>query len=82
MINFLDYDFSNKRVLIRVDFNVPQDKPTFEITDDKRIRAALPTLKYILNKGGSLILMSHLGRPKMVQKINSHSSTLFLILKN
>ena len=64
MINFLDYDFSNKRVLIRVDFNVPQDKSTFEITDDKRIRASLPTLKHILNKGGSLILMSHLGRPK------------------
>ena len=64
MINFLDYNFSNKRVLIRVDFNVPQDKSTFEITDDKRIRAALPTLKHILNKGGSLILMSHLGRPK------------------
>jgi phosphoglycerate kinase len=64
MINFLDYDFSNKRVLIRVDFNVPQDKSTFEITDDKRIRVALPTLKHILNKGGSLILMSHLGRPK------------------
>jgi phosphoglycerate kinase len=64
MINFLDYDFSNKRVLIRVDFNVPQDKSTFEITDDKRIRAALPTLKHILNKGGSLVLMSHLGRPK------------------
>ena len=64
MIDFLDYDFSNKRVLIRVDFNVPQDKSTFGITDDKRIRAALPTLKHILNKGGSLILMSHLGRPK------------------
>ena len=60
----MDYDFLNKRVLIRVDFNVPQDKSTFEITDDKRIRAALPTLKHILNKGGSLILMSHLGRPK------------------
>lgn len=64
MIDFLDYDFSNKRVLIRVDFNVPQDKSTFEITDDKRIRTALPTLKHILNKGGSLILLSHLGRPK------------------
>jgi phosphoglycerate kinase len=64
MIDFLDYDFSNKRVLIRVDFNVPQDKSTFEITDDKRIRAALPTLKHILNKGGSLVLISHLGRPK------------------
>lgn len=64
MIDFLGYDFSNKRVLIRVDFNIPQDKLTFEITDDKRIRAALPSLKHILNKGGSLILMSHLGRPK------------------
>ena len=64
MLDFGSYNFSNKRVLIRVDFNVPQDKSTFEITDDKRIRAALPTLKHILNKGGSLILMSHLGRPK------------------
>ena len=64
MLDFGSYNFSNKRVLIRVDFNVPLDKSTFEITDDKRIRAALPTLKHILNKGGSLILMSHLGRPK------------------
>ena len=64
MLDFSSYNFSNKRVLIRVDFNVPQDKSTFEITDDKRIRAALPTLKHILNKGGSLIIMSHLGRPK------------------
>jgi phosphoglycerate kinase len=47
-----------------VDFNVPLDKETFEITDDKRIRAALPTLNHILNNGGSIIIMSHLGRPK------------------
>jgi phosphoglycerate kinase len=64
MLDFSSYNFSNKRVLIRVDFNVPQDKSTFEITDDKRIRAALPTLKHILNKGGSLIILSHSGRPK------------------
>lgn len=50
--------------MIRVDFNVPLDKKTFEITDDNRIRAALPTIKKILNDGGSVILMSHLGRPK------------------
>lgn len=58
------YDFSGKRALIRVDFNVPLDKDTFEVQDDTRIRAALPTIKYILNHGGSIVLMSHLGRPK------------------
>ena len=58
-----DYNFKNKNALVRVDFNVPlNDK--FEITDDNRIKAAIPTLKKILNDGGSLILMSHLGRPK------------------
>ena len=57
------YNFSGKRALIRVDFNVPlNDK--FEITDDNRLRAALPTIKKILADGGSVILMSHLGRPK------------------
>ncbi len=55
--------FVNEKALIRVDFNVPLDKE-FNITDDSRIRATLPTLKKILNDGGSLILMSHLGRPK------------------
>lgn len=58
------YDFSGKRALIRVDFNVPLNKETLEITDDTRIRAALPTIKHILSKGGSVVLMSHLGRPK------------------
>lgn len=58
-----DFDFSGKRVLIRVDFNVPLDSE-FQITDDTRIKAAVPTIQKILNEGGSVILMSHLGRPK------------------
>ncbi len=58
------YDFSGKRALIRVDFNVPLDKDTLQITDNTRIRAAAPTIKHILDKGGSVVLMSHLGRPK------------------
>lgn len=55
-------DFKNERALIRVDFNVPFDKQ-FNITDDTRIRAALPTINKVLNDGGSVVLMSHLGRP-------------------
>ncbi len=57
------YNFSGKRALIRVDFNVPLSD-TLEITDDSRITAALPTIMKILNDGGSVVLMSHLGRPK------------------
>ena len=57
------YNFNAKRALIRVDFNVPLDK-SFQVTDDNRIRATIPTLKRILAGGGSCILMSHLGRPK------------------
>jgi len=56
-------DFSNKRAVVRVDFNVPLND-AFEVTDSTRIRAAIPTLKKILNDGGSIVLMSHLGRPK------------------
>ncbi|MFC1807600.1 phosphoglycerate kinase [Candidatus Omnitrophota bacterium] len=58
-----DINASGKRVLMRVDFNVPLDKD-LNITDDNRIRAALPSIKYIIEQGGKLILMSHLGRPK------------------
>lgn len=57
------YNFSGKKVIIRVDFNVPLNEQ-FEITDDTRIRAALPTIQKILKDGGSAIIMSHLGRPK------------------
>jgi len=58
-----DLDLAGKRVLIRVDFNVPQDKATGAITNNQRIVAALPTVRYALEKGASVVLMSHLGRP-------------------
>ena len=58
-----DLDVKGKRVIVRVDFNVPLDSEG-NITDDKRIRGALPTIKYIIENGGKLILVSHLGRPK------------------
>jgi phosphoglycerate kinase len=58
-----NYNFSGKKALVRVDFNVPLNE-RFEITDDTRIKAAVPTIEKILNDGGSAILMSHLGRPK------------------
>jgi phosphoglycerate kinase len=64
MSQFSDYNFSGKKVLLRVDFNVPLDKQTLAITDDTRMTAALPTIKKILADGGSAIIMSHLGRPK------------------
>jgi len=68
-------NFSGKKALVRVDFNVPLDKKTFAITDDARIRATIPTLKKILSDGGSCILMSHLGRP--LKKLKEDGSVDF-----
>ncbi len=83
MKNITDYNFLNKRALIRVDFNVPLNKETFAITDDSRIKGALKTINKILADGGSVVLMSHLGRPKggpeakySLKHIVSHTSEL------
>ena len=63
MKTITDINVSGKRVLCRVDFNVPLDENR-RITDDARIRAALPTLRYVIENNGKLIIASHLGRPK------------------
>ena len=59
-----DVEVKGKKVLLRCDFNVPQDKTTHAITDDKRIRAALPTIQYLLDNGAAVVACSHLGKPK------------------
>ena len=66
MQNIANYDFAGKKAIVRVDFNVPIVDG--KITDDTRIRGAVPTLKLILEKGGSLIIMSHMGKPKGKKK--------------
>src|SRR3954452_5666818 len=57
-------DLTGKRVLIRVDFNVPLDKKTGAVKNDRRIRAAVPTVKQLLDRGAAVVAMSHLGRPE------------------
>ncbi|MGL6069158.1 MAG: phosphoglycerate kinase, partial [Sediminibacterium sp.] len=64
MSYFSNHSFAGQKALIRVDFNVPLDKETRAVTDDTRIKGAIPTLVKIIEDGGSVILMSHLGRPK------------------
>jgi phosphoglycerate kinase len=59
-----DIDVSGKRVLVRVDYNVPLDEENGQITDDARIRETVPTLRYLLDNGAKIILMAHMGRPK------------------
>ncbi|WP_395090614.1 phosphoglycerate kinase [Vaginella massiliensis] len=73
-----DFNFEGKKALIRVDFNVPQDE-NLKVTDDTRIVAAKPTIEKILNNGGSIILMSHLGRPK--GKFNDTFSLKHIVYK-
>lgn len=72
------YDFKGKKAIVRVDFNVPLNEK-FQITDDTRIRAAIPTLKKVLVGGGALILMSHLGRPKGVDEKYSLKHIIYRI---
>ena len=71
------YDFKGKKAIVRVDFNVPLDE-NFNITDDTRIRAALPTLKKVLAEGGSLILMSHLrNSPSSIFSVTFLNASVF-----
>ena len=73
-MNSIDnYDFKGKRAIIRVDFNVPLNEKG-EVTDDTRIRAAVPTIKKVLEKGGAVILMSHMGRPIPIPNTRSNRS--------
>ena len=78
MAKINDFNFAGKKAIVRVDFNVPLNEKG-EITDDTRIRGAVPTLKKILADGGALIIMSHMGKPK--GKINNKFS-LILMLEN
>ena len=70
-----DVDVKGKKVLLRCDFNVPQNKETGEITSDKRIVAAIPTIRYLLDNGAAVIACSHLGKPKGEWKTNTKGTT-------
>ena len=81
MANFKDIDYAGKKVLVRVDFNVPLNK-TFKITDDSRMKKALPTIKHLLDAGAAVILMSHLGRPQKEKNGDGTLKTAKFTLKN
>ena len=78
MKTIFDINFNNKKALIRVDFNVPLDE-NFKVTDANRIEAAKPTIDKIINDGGSVILMSHLGRPNGKEDKYSLSHIIYKI---
>ena len=80
MINIDQVNFENKRVVVRVDFNVPLDE-NFNITDDTRMRAAMPTIQKVINDKGMIILMSHLGRPKKNPDPNFSMKPILVHLK-
>lgn len=77
-----DFSFKGIKAIVRVDFNVPLDKKTFVVTDDTRIRGALPTIRKIIGEGGSCILMSHLGRPEGVMEKYSLKPVLPVLEKH
>ena len=75
-------NFKGKRALIRVDFNVPLDKTTNKVSDETRIKLAIPTIKKVLNDGGSVVLMSHMGRPNNCPDNNLSLRQVLSVLEN